>query len=454
MSTTTKLVLKNSGETGISPDTSFLDHGELALNYADGKLFYKNTSNGISVISLSSDLDQVNNELLLKAPIANPAFTGTVSVKYNGPYDTLNVTSAGSIQWVRDSIAARQDTLVAPPLGEVNRSWTLPETSGTLATTAYVDALAQGLHIHQAAHVILKTSLETLTEGTVTYTNGVDGVGAKLTLQNALTSAMLDGDDDIMIDSRIIVAGQGTAAHNGIYTYSSSTELIRATDFDEPSEVAGGDFVFVTHGATSSNTGWVLSEAVTSIGSDAFTFIQFSGAGTFGAGAGLLLDGTTFNVTSSGSGALVVSADSINLSAGIVTTDTYKSVTVDTYGRVTAGTNPTTLQGYGITDAAPKNTQIDTSIAGAGKTFANNDNGKIFHVTGANTLVLPAWSSVDVGWSIGVVNVGGSLLTVNRSATDTINNALASFTNSISYSAFYIYKSPTTDSFVAIGVLY
>jgi hypothetical protein len=36
-----------------------------------------------------------------------------------------------------------------------------------------------------------------------------------------------------------------------------------------------------------------------------------------------------------------------------VTIGTYKSVTVDTYGRVTAGTNPTTLSGYGITDAAP-----------------------------------------------------------------------------------------------------
>ena len=31
----------------------------------------------------------------------------------------------------------------------------------------------------------------------------------------------------------------------------------------------------------------------------------------------------------------------------------YKSVTVDAKGRVTAGTNPTTLLGYGITDAAP-----------------------------------------------------------------------------------------------------
>ena len=35
-----------------------------------------------------------------------------------------------------------------------------------------------------------------------------------------------------------------------------------------------------------------------------------------------------------------------------VTAGTYKSVTVNAQGHVTAGTNPTTLAGYGITDAA------------------------------------------------------------------------------------------------------
>src|SRR5574339_224189 len=39
----------------------------------------------------------------------------------------------------------------------------------------------------------------------------------------------------------------------------------------------------------------------------------------------------------------------------IVTPDTYKSVTVNAQGLVTAGSNPTTLAGYGITDALNKN---------------------------------------------------------------------------------------------------
>ena len=46
------------------------------------------------------------------------------------------------------------------------------------------------------------------------------------------------------------------------------------------------------------------------------------------------------------SGVMVLTLSNSGVSAG-----TYKSVTVDLKGRVTAGTNPTTLSGYGITDA-------------------------------------------------------------------------------------------------------
>lgn len=44
-----------------------------------------------------------------------------------------------------------------------------------------------------------------------------------------------------------------------------------------------------------------------------------------------------------------------------VTAGTYKSVTVNAQGHVTGGTNPTTLAGYGITDAAAKNHNHDST---------------------------------------------------------------------------------------------
>lgn len=52
----------------------------------------------------------------------------------------------------------------------------------------------------------------------------------------------------------------------------------------------------------------------------------------------------------------------LSLATSGVSAGTYKSVTVDTYGRVTAGSNPTTLAGYGITDAYTKQ-QLDNTFA-------------------------------------------------------------------------------------------
>jgi hypothetical protein len=44
-----KIILKNSSVTGAVPQTAFLEYGELALNYTDGRLYYKNNDNQIKI---------------------------------------------------------------------------------------------------------------------------------------------------------------------------------------------------------------------------------------------------------------------------------------------------------------------------------------------------------------------------------------------------------------------
>jgi hypothetical protein len=169
-----------------------------------------------------------------------------------------------------------------------------PTASTDAATKQYVDDVAQGLAIQAPAIVASTGTLATMSGGTVTYDNGTAGVGATLTISGS-TLTVIDGIT-LSTDDRIVIKDEATSAHNGIYTYTSSTVLTRATDFDTPTEMAGGDFVFIQQGTVYNDTGWVMTDPVTTIGTDPVTFVQFSGAGSFTAGAGLTLTGTVFSV--------------------------------------------------------------------------------------------------------------------------------------------------------------
>lgn len=72
-------------------------------------------------------------------------------------------------------------------------------------------------------------------------------------------------------------------------------------------------------------------------------------AGTADAIVGRTLESTTLTVTNGDGSA---GNPTVELKA-VGTAGTYTKVTTDAQGRVTAGENPTTLQGYGITDALP-----------------------------------------------------------------------------------------------------
>lgn len=168
-----------------------------------------------------------------------------------------------------------------------------PVTSTDAANKQYVDDVAQGLNIHAASYAGTTANLN------ATYNNGTSGVGATLTNAGAQAAFAVDGTTPSLND-RILVKNQTTTSQNGIYTLttvgSGSTNwvLTRATDFDTPTEIAGGDFTFIDNGSTLANTGWVCVNEVTTVGTDPIVFEQFSGAGTYTASNGVLLTGTNF----------------------------------------------------------------------------------------------------------------------------------------------------------------
>lgn len=149
-----------------------------------------------------------------------------------------------------------------------------PDASTDAANKAYVDSVAEGLHIH--ASVVAATTGNVNISTNLEPGDLVDGV------------TLAEGN-------RVLVKSQTNAEENGIYVVQTSGAALRAADFDAPAEVDGGDFVFVTGGNTYDNTGWVqTSTSVVTIGVDPIQFTQFSGAGTYTAGTGLDLNGTEF----------------------------------------------------------------------------------------------------------------------------------------------------------------
>ena len=167
-----------------------------------------------------------------------------------------------------------------------------PTSALQLVTKQYVDAAVTNIHVHDSVAAATTAALT----GTVTYNNGTSGVGATLTLGTALTT--LDGYTLVNGD-RVLIKNQASALQNGIYTWATGgTVLTRATSADETVELNGGDFFFVVNGTINGDTGWVITAPVTTIGTTAITFTQFSGAGTYTAGTGLTLTGGLFAIDS------------------------------------------------------------------------------------------------------------------------------------------------------------
>lgn len=179
------------------------------------------------------------------------------------------------------------------------------DPSVVLATRAYVDAkVLEELNKQDFKYSVLVATTAAITLSGV---QTIDGI------------AVPDG-------SRVLVKNQAAAKDNGIYL-SATGAWSRAADADASVEVTPGLFVHVEQGTLSGDSVWQLvTDAPIVLGTTSLTFEMISGRTGIGAG-------------------------------------TYRSVTVDKYGRVMAGTNPTTLAAYGITDAQPLDPELSALAA-------------------------------------------------------------------------------------------
>jgi phage-related tail fiber protein len=262
------------------------------------------------------------------------------------------------------------------------------------ATKQYVDNAITGLDF--------KASVRAATTANITLSGPqtIDGV------------ALIAGD-------RVLVKDQTTPSQNGLYLVAAGAWTRTADADNSPAgEVSSGLYTFIEEGTTYADSGWVLaSNNPITIGTTALAFQQFNGLGQLTAGTGLTKSGNTLSITSSGVTAgtyssmtvdvtgrvtagtnpgyitanqnITVSGDvtgsgttsmALTLAASGVTAGTYNNsatahtpFTVDAKGRVTAigaavtvtpawtsvSGKPTTLSGFGITDALSTSATID-----------------------------------------------------------------------------------------------
>jgi hypothetical protein len=289
---------------------------------------------------------------------------GRVTLASNTTIDILHTQVSDFDTGVQQN---RLDQLAAP-IASVNlnnqkiTNLATPQSANDATNKAYVDNAVSGLTWKESAHLLAASNIAlTGTDGTLV----IDG-------HDALTSAD--------VGYRILLTGQTITSQNGIYEYTESSgtyTLVRSTDADTYQELIGAS-ILIKEGTLYAGTGWVQSSHYLTDFTGQ-TWVQFSGGAAYSAGAGLTISGTTFNVGTASTTRIVVNDDNIDLATTGISAGTYKSVTVDTYGRVTAATNPTTLSGYGITDAQPLDATL-TALAAV-----STDANRLIYATGVDT---------------------------------------------------------------------
>lgn len=297
----------------------------------------------------------------ITASLAGNASTATDATNLGGNapsyyLNRANMTGtqvASTISDLHTVVAAYPLSDFAAPTGNVsmgsNRLTNVadPQNAQDAATKAYADSIAQGL--------VVKDAVQAATTANIT----LSGPGATI-----------DGYS-LTAGDRVLVKNQTTAADNGIYIFNgSASAMTRSPDADVSSEVTSGMFTFVENGNTNSKTSWILTtpDPIT-LGTTALTFTQFAGAGTYTAGAGLTLSGTTFNV-GAGTG-ITVNADTVQIAS------TYAGQTsITTVGTISNGTWQGTVIGvaYGGTGAATA-TGARANLGATGKFSANIGDG-------------------------------------------------------------------------------
>jgi len=379
------------------------------------------TATAAEVNYLSGVTSSIQTQLGTKANLSGATFTGNIIIQ-SGSQITLN-----------SSPAAGTDA--------VNK--------------AYVDAHVSGLHWKDPVNLVNLVGISTSPIGSplnldayIIDTGGNTGDWSIFSVGDVVQYSTVSGwlkVKTLEVGDRYGVSFVNETTPTGflsgkllqIATITNATAGSVAATFQTPTV---GDAVWIgdAGAALFGRSYTYVASTAAPVGDPSYSWIQFSGPGDTVAGTGLYYSGNTIHIAL-GAGIAELPANEVGIevhsTGGLMTTTdgtasstatnaklsltkvgtagTYRSVTTDAHGRVTAGTNPTTLAGYGITDAQALDADL-TAIAALSGTSG------ILKKTAADTWSLDTSTYLTSNQSI---TVSGD---VTGSGTTAITTTLAS----------------------------
>jgi hypothetical protein len=234
-------------------------------------------------------------------------------------------------------------------------------------------------------------------------------------------NAIIDGVT-LVAGDRLLVKNQSTTSENGIYIISTTPTIpVRATDFNEPTEINNG-FVLVNGGTTQNGSGWAVTSTVTvspsGVGTDPIVFTQFASglSGLSKSSVGLGNVDNTSDISKPLSTATITALAGkqglIGGAASTITTSNLgasRALVSDVTGKVAASATVTSAQlGY-LTDVTSNiQAQLDNKAPLASPTFTGNValpstttvGGTVIGTIPAGAVMAFAMNSAPAGWLV------------------------------------------------------
>jgi hypothetical protein len=424
--------LNRANHTGTQSSTTISDFAEAAQdavgNVVGNGLTYSDASGAITVDLgliqsrilnvtdteigyLDGVTSSIQTQLNDKAPLASPTFTGTVSgvtKSHVGLGNVDNTTDANKpVSTATQSALDLKANLAGPSFTGTTNAVDLtlsgnltlsgaPTSDLQAANKAYVDAATSGLNVH--------ASVKAATIENVNLNNQVEA------------GDILDGVT-LAHNDRILVKNQNEAYNNGIYIVEPNGAPTRAADYNAVGEVDAGDFVFVESGIVNSKTGWIQTNNITTLGTDAIAFTQFSGAGTYTANNGLTLTGNVFSINTGVTADLTTAQTLTNktISGGSNTLSNIGNASL-TNSSITIGSSPVSL-GSTLSTIAGLTSVTSTTFVGSLTGNASTVTDGVY-TTGSYSN--PTWLSLDSS-KVGLGNVENTAISTWPGSTAVVS---------------------------------